>query len=343
MKANLYEGDHTFRLYDYIPRSPLPNEVQVDVAYCGICGSDLHVYHGDYDYRFQTLPRSIGHECSGVISAVGEEVTSWHAGDRVVVRPLDYCGRCVACGTGDYNCCANLNFMGLDSSGALCNRWTVNERTLHRLPEGISLLHGALIEPLAVCFHALSRSESGIDDYAVVIGGGPIGLMTALVARYLGLRVVLSEINPIRLVKARSLGLTAVNPQETDLRQYVLSETGGTGADVVFEVTGAQSGLDNMVELIHPHSRAVLVAAYPHPMQIQLQKLFMREVNLITTRNYNAVDFEAAIQMMAAGTVDFDALITKVLPLGEVQQGMELCTSPNGEVIKVLIDCQTQY
>ena len=342
MKASMYEGNHSFGLHDYEPKAPGAHEVQVDVAYCGICGSDLHVFHGDYDYRFSTLPRPIGHECSGVVAAVGAEVTAWKTGDRVAVCPLDYCGSCVACDSGNHNCCAGLNFMGLDSAGAMCNRWTVHERTLHRLPESISLTHGALVEPMAVCFHALDRSRSKAGDYAVVIGAGPIGLMTALTARYLGLRVVLSELNAVRVQRARELGFTVVDPRETKLKDFVLKSTGGVGADAVFEVSGTQSGLNTAVELIHPHSRVVLVAAYPHPMQIQLQKLFMREVDLTMTRNYNDKDFDDAIDMMAKAPIDFDALITKILPLGKVQEGMELCGSPSGEVVKVLVDCQTR-
>lgn len=342
MKASMYEGNHSFGLHTYEPAPPQSHEVQVDVAYCGICGSDLHVLHGDYDYRFPTLPRAVGHECSGVVAAVGEAVTDWKPGDRVVVCPLDYCGGCAACGEGSHNCCAHLNFMGLDSAGAMCNRWTVHQRTLHRLPDSISLLHGALVEPISVCFHALNRSRSKAGDFAVVIGGGPIGLMTALVARFLGLQVVISELNPIRIGRARGLGFTVVNPKETSLREAVLSATGGVGADVVFEVSGTQAGLDTAVDLIHPHSRVVLVAAYPRPMQVQIQKLFMKEVDLTMTRNYNERDFDAAIAMMEQAPIDFDALITKVLPLGQVQQGMELCASLSGDVVKVLIDCQSQ-
>ncbi|MGE4277902.1 MAG: zinc-binding dehydrogenase, partial [Lawsonibacter sp.] len=205
----------------------------------------------------------------------------------------------------------------------------------------ISLLHGALIEPLAVCFHALERSQSKPGDTAVIIGAGPIGLMTALVARYLGLHVVISEMNPIRIEKARQFGLTTVNPKDMDLRQYIFFATDGVGADAIFEVSGSQAGLDTVTELIHPHSRIVLVAAYPHPMQLKLQKLFMGEVNLTMTRNYNHSDFDAAIKMMEAASVNFDALITTILPLDQVQQGMELCGSPSGEVVKVMISCQS--
>jgi threonine dehydrogenase-like Zn-dependent dehydrogenase len=165
--------------------------------------------------------------------------------------------------------------------------------------------------------------------------------MTALVARHLGLEVVISEVNPARIANAQAFKFTTVNPKKVNIQRYVQAATNGIGADVVFEVSGTQSGLDTVVELIHPHSRIVLVAAYPHPMQLQLQKLFMKEVNLTLTRNYNAADFDAAIGMMKAASVNFDVLISKVLPLDKVQQGMELCASPDGNVIKIMINCQS--
>ena len=341
MKANMYSGNRSFQLCDYEPSPPKAQEVQVDIAYCGICGSDLHVYYGDYDYRFKSLPRSIGHECSGVVAAVGSEVTGWKPGDRVVICPLGYCGDCVLCETGDHNCCAHLNFMGLDSDGALCNRWTVPAYALRRLPDSISLLHGALAEPLSICFHTMERAQIKAGESAVVIGAGPIGLMTALVGRYLGLQVLLSEVNPRRREKARSFGFTALDPTECNVPQYVLDATGGIGADIVFEVSGSQAALDTAVDLIHPHSRIVLVAAYPHPMQLQLQKLFMKEVNLTMTRNCNERDFDRTIAMLETAPFDLDALISEVLPLGQVQHAMERCANPAGDVIKLVIDCQT--
>ena len=339
MKANLYEGNGTFRVHDVEIKHPGPHEVRVQIAYCGICGTDLHIYDGGLDYRIKHLPQAVGHECSGTIAEVGSEVTAWKVGDRVVIRPLDYCGECVACKAGHSHVCANLKFMGIESEGAFQNYWTVHERTLHHLPDSISLKHGALVEPLAVCCHAVSRGELKSGEYAVVIGGGPIGLLTALVARYRGARVVVSEPNPIRLAKVREMGFDAVDPRETDLVKYVYEETNGDGADIVFEVSGSQAGLDTMVNLPHPRGRIVMVASYPKPMQVFLRELFMKEVNLITTRVYEAKDYEDALSMMQANTFDPESLISAVYPLSGVEDGMKLCAS-GGDVVKVLIDCQ---
>lgn len=340
MKANLYEGNGTFRIHDVDIKHPGPHEVRVKIAYCGICGTDLHIYDGGLDYRIKHLPQAVGHECSGVVEEVGSDVTDWKIGDRVVIRPLDYCGTCVACRAGHSHVCANLKFMGIESEGAFQNYWTVHERTLHHLPDSISLKHGALVEPLAVCCHAVSRGELKAGEYAVVIGGGPIGLLTALVARYRGARVVVSEVNPVRLSKVKEMGFDTVNPKEVDLVKYVYEATNGDGADIVFEVSGSQAGLDTMVNLPHPRGRIVLVASYPHPMQVFLRELFMKEVNLITTRVYEAKDYEDALDMMTKNTFDPDALISRIYPLSQVQQGMELCASGVGDVVKVLIDCQ---
>ncbi len=339
-KANLYEGKGVFRVHDVDIKHPGPHEVRLQIAYCGICGTDLHIYDGGLDYRIKNLPQAVGHECSGTVVEIGSEIKEWKVGDRVVVRPLDYCGECIACKAGHSHVCANLNFMGIESEGAFQNYWTVHERTLHHLPDSISMLHGALVEPLAVCCHAVSRGVLKAGENAVVIGGGPIGLLTALVARYRGARVVVSEVNPVRLQKLNDMGFETINPKETDPIKYVKEWTNGDGADIVFEVSGSQPGLDTMVELPHPRGRIVLVASYPKPMQVFLRELFMKEVNLIFTRVYEAKDFDDALQMMSENAFDAEKLISRIYPLSEVQQGMELCASGIGDVVKVMIDCQ---
>lgn len=342
MKASMYEGNQTVKLHDCQPIEPSDHEVQLKIAYCGICGTDLHLFKGGLDYRIKKLPHVMGHECSAVIEKVGSKVTEWKPGDRVVVRPLDYCGNCVACKAGNEHVCANLKFMGIESDGAFQNFWTVPERTLHRMPDNLSLLHGALVEPLAVCCHAVSRGMVKKGDYSVVIGGGTIGLITALVLKYRGARVVVSEINPNRLAKLREMGLDAIDPRETDIVEYVKEQTGGDMADNAFECSGSQPGLDTMPWLCHPRGNAVFVASYPHPMQYFFREHFMKEVNIIFTRVYEAKDFEEALDMMAKNAFDCDALISEILPLGKVQEGIEKCLDPAGKVVKVMIDCQSQ-
>lgn len=342
MKACMYEGNQTMALHEVPPVEPGPHEVQLKIAYCGICGTDLHLFKGGLDYRIKNLPQAIGHECSGTIEKVGSEVTDWKAGDRVVVRPLDYCGECVACKAGHSHVCANLKFMGIESPGAFQNFWTVHERTLHRMPEGLSMLHGALVEPLAVCCHAVSRGGVKAGDYSVVIGGGTIGLITALVLKYRGAKVVVSEINPNRLAKLREMGIEAIDPRETNLVDFVKAQTEGVMADNVFECSGSQPGLDSVPWLCHPRGNAVLVASYPHPMQYFFREHFMKEVNIIFTRVYEACDFDEALDMMSKNAFNCDALISEVISLGKVQEGIEKCLDPAGKVVKVMVDCQTQ-
>lgn len=342
MKASMYEGNQTIRLHDVDPVEPGAHEVQLRIAYCGICGTDLHLFKGGLDYRIQQIPQAIGHECSAIIEKVGSDVTEWKPGDRVVVRPLDYCGTCIACKAGHQHVCANLKFMGIESPGAFQNYWTVHERTLHRIPDDLSLLHGALVEPLAVCCHVASRAEVKPGEFALVIGGGPIGLMTALVLKYRGVDVVVSEINPNRLAKVESMGIKTVNPKEVDVAQYVKEATNGDMADAVFECSGSQPALDTAPWICHPRGRVVLVASYPHPMQYFFREHFMKEVNIIFSRVYEACDFEEALDMMSKKPFDCDALISDVIPLGKVQEGIETCLDPAGKVVKVMVDCQTQ-
>ncbi len=342
MKASMYEGNQTIRLHEIEPTEPGPQEVMLRIAYCGICGTDLHLFKGGLDYRIKHIPQPIGHECSATIEKVGSEVTDWKPGDRVVVRPLDYCGNCVACNNGHSHVCANLKFMGIESPGAFQNFWTVHQRTLHKIPDDLSLPHAALVEPLAVCCHAVSRCGVKPGEYAVVIGGGTIGLITALVLKYRGAKVVVSEINENRLAKLKEMGLDTLNPKEQDLIEYVKADTNGVMADSVYECSGAQAALDATPWLCHPRGNVVLVASYPHPMQYFFREHFMREVNMIFTRVYEACDFEEALAMMAKKPFDCDALITEVIPLGKVQDGIEKCLDPAGKVVKVLVDCQSQ-
>ncbi|MBN9661203.1 MAG: alcohol dehydrogenase catalytic domain-containing protein [Acidobacteria bacterium] len=337
MKAAFYHGHEHISIGDSIPRAPGPGEAQIRVSHCGICGTDLHIFHGKMDHRVQ-MPQIIGHEMSGTLTAVGEGVTGWAAGDRVTVRPLDSCGTCPACLAGHHHICMKLKFIGIDSPGAMQGLWTVPAQTLHRLPENLSFEQGALIEPIAVACHDVRLGEVKPGEYAVVQGGGPIGMLIALVARAAGARVVISEINPFRLALARELGLEAVNPAELDLVEHVNSQTGGAGADVVFEVTGVPAAAEMMTKLPRTRGRIVMVAIYSQPAPVTLFQFFWRELRLIGARVYEPEDFEKAIALAASGSLPIDRIITRVLPLEGLESGFREMER-GGEVMKVLIQC----
>lgn len=337
MKAAFYERNKTIRIGDCTPVEPGPNQVQIHVSHCGICGTDLHIFHGNMDHRVASS-QIIGHEMSGTITAIGSGVDGWAPGDRVTVRPLDYCGQCPACKAGHSHICMKLKFIGIDSPGAMQGTWTVPAHTLHRLPPNLTLEQGALIEPIAVAAHDVRLGELKAGEYAVVQGGGPIGLLVALVAQLEGARVLVTEVNPFRIALARELGLTVVNPQETDVVELVNNETGGAGADVVFEVSGSAAGAELMTKLPRTRGRIVIVAIFAKPPQIDLFRFFWRELRLCGARVYEPEDFEKAIEMAASGKLPLDRVISKVLPLDALQEGFHELEG-GGEVMKILMRC----
>ena len=337
MQAVFFEGNRTFRVGDSVAVEPGAGQVQIRVSFCGLCGTDLHLFHGAMAHRL-TLPHVMGHEMSGTIAKVGSGVEGWSAGDRVTVRPLDPCGHCPACVAGHSHICHNLKFIGIDTPGALQGIWTVPAHTLHRLPDSLALREGAMVEPVAVACHDVRMSDLKAGEFAAVIGGGPIGILVALVAQARGARVLLAEVNPFRLQLARDLGIDAVNPVETDLPQLVNERTGGAGADVVFEVSGSQAGADTMTKLPRTRGRIVVVAIYAEPPKVDLFRFFWRELKLSGARVYEPEDFELAIELAATGRLPLSKLITDVLPLNRLEEAMHRMEG-GGNCMKILVSC----
>ncbi len=337
MKAAYYKEAGKFEVKDGIYRKPEADEAVIKVAYCGICGTDLHIFHGKMDARVKP-PQIIGHEMSGTFVETGSGVTDWKAGDRIVVRPLDWCGECPACKAGNSHICMKLKFMGIDSAGAFQEYWTVKTRTLYKVPENLSLKHAALIEPVAVACHDIRRAKLTNGEYCVVLGGGPIGLLIAMVAKAAGAKVLISEINAYRIQFAKEAGFEVINPLEEDVKAFVENATGGAGADVVFEVTASEPGAKLMTELVRPRGRIVVVGIYSKPPQLDLFKFFWREIELYGARLYESEDFEKGLEISASGLIPLDKLITGVFELADIQAGFESLNN-NTTAIKTLIKC----
>lgn len=322
VSAAFYRGDKQFVVEQVTPAAPRANEVRIRIAYCGICGTDMHVYHGNMDGRVG-LNRIIGHEMSGVVEALGEGVNDVAVGQKVVVRPLDHCGDCPACNAGHKHICHKLKVLGMDTDGAMQELWTVPAHTLHKLPDNLRLDHAALIEPVAVACHDVRLSALQAGEDVVVIGGGPIGVLVAMAARDVGGNVVISEVNPNRLAIAGKLGFDTVNPAEDDLAETINARTQGKGADVVFEVSGTQSGVDAMTAVAATRARIVMVAIHAQKPQVDLFQLFWRELKLIGARVYEPKDYEKAIAMITSGGVDAETVITDVTSLADIQTAFE--------------------
>ena len=335
-RGAFYQGERKFRVAESPAVAPAQGEVTVDIAYCGVCGTDLHIYLGHMDARV-SMPQVVGHEMSGVVSALGPDVAGWAVGDRVVVRPLDPCGACPACAAGHSHICQNLDFLGIDTPGAFQTHWTVPTHTLHRLPDAVPDDIGALIEPLAVACHDVRLGEVAEGDRAVVIGAGPIGVLVALVARHAGADILITEVNPYRVEFARGLGFEALDGRQSDVPARVQEVTDGAGADVVFEVSGSQAGAELMTKLARTRGRIVVVAIFADAPKVDLFQFFWRELRLCGVRVYEPQDFEMAIRLAEAGALPLDRLITRREPLGATQSVFDEIAS-GAEMMKALID-----
>ena len=319
------------------PAPPGAGEVQLEVAYVGICGTDLHILHGAMDARV-TTPAVIGHEMSARVAAVGDGVTGWSVGDPVTVMPLDWDGTCPACRAGNQHVCQNMNFIGIDSPGALQGSWNVPAELLVPLPAELPLEQAALVEPVAVAVHDVRRAELATGDKVVVLGGGPIGVLIAVVAREAGAEVLLSEPNAGRRGMVDALGIDTIDPTSADLLAHVESWTGGAGADAVFEVSGAPAAVLSATDLAKVRGTLVVVAIHPQPRPLNLQRVFWRELRILGARLYQRTDFERAVELIAGGVVPAAALITEVVDIRRIADAFAALES--GRAMKVLVDCQ---
>jgi len=337
MKGAFYQGKKRLSVEEIAPQPPGPGQVRITVAYSGVCGTDFHAYLGHMDQRIKP-PQVIGHEMSGTIAEIGEGVVGFKVGDKVVVRPLDPCLKCPACRRGYSHICYHLNFMGVDSPGCFQSSWTVPAHTLHRLPDDIDLKEAALIEPTAVAAHDVRLGQVSEKDNVVVLGAGPIGTLVALLGQNKGARVLVAEINQFRIKLAREIGLEVVNPLEIDLAEYVAEWTNAAGADIVFEVTGAEANAEMMARLPRARGRIVVVGIFAEPAKVDLRRVFLRELQIQGVRVYQPEDFETAISLVAAKALPTNHLISDIRPLEQIQATFEEIER-GADFMKVLLKC----
>jgi 2-desacetyl-2-hydroxyethyl bacteriochlorophyllide A dehydrogenase len=289
------------------------------------------------DRRVQA-PLIFGHEMSGTVDALGDGVDGWAAGDKVTVMPLVWDATCPACQAGYKHICQNLNFVGIDSPGALQALWNVPASTLIKVPQSADLRDAALIEPVAVAVHDVRRGRVSAGDKVVVVGGGPIGLLIATVARHVGGDVTIVELDPKRRVLAAQLDFTALHPKNFDEPAWLDEWTSGAGADVVFEVSGSAAGIASAIAMAKVRGTIVVVGIHPEPRPVDLQRIFWRELTIAGARVYEQADFETAVELVSSAVIPTGTLITHVIPLDQTQTGLDELDA--GTAMKVLIDVQ---
>ena len=335
ISAAYYKGNKEFQIEKIMAPAPQADEVQIEVAYCGICGTDLHACHGSMDARIGHH-RIIGHEMSGVVAAIGDDVSNVKVGQHVVVRPLDHCGECPACDAGLIHICHNLKFLGLDTDGAFQQLWSVPSHTVHILPDDLSLAHAALVEPVSVACHDVRRSGIKPGEDVLVIGGGPIGMLVGMVAKQAGGNVTISEVSEARLAIAEKLGFTTINPLNEDVPARIMEMTGTKGAEVVFEVSGTQAGVNVMTEAAACRGRIVMVAIHAQKPVVDMFRFFWRELELLGARVYAPEDYEKAIELVTSGAIDAETMITDIGTLDTIQSSFEALEN-NPTAMKSLI------
>lgn len=336
MNVVRYVGNGELEVVDLGVSLPAPGEVQLEVAYTGICGTDLHILHGAMDARV-SMPAVLGHEMSGRVASIGADVEGWEIGDAATVMPLVPCGACPACASGASHICYRLIFLGIDAPGSMQSRWNVPAAVLVRLPDQLSLRAAALAEPTAVAVHDVRRSALVPGEHAVVVGAGPIGLLIATVARSVGGQIVVFEPSQRRREVVAALGFDAVDPVGVDTAAWVDDWTLGAGAAVAFEVSGTAAGMGTAIGCLGAHGRAVVVGIHPSPPPVDLFRVFWRELTLVGARVYERVDYEEAVRLLAAGVIPSDTLITDVVPLDTAEEAFRVMSA--GESMKILLDC----
>jgi (R,R)-butanediol dehydrogenase/meso-butanediol dehydrogenase/diacetyl reductase len=338
MEAVVYRGARRFEIENRVAEAPEPGQVAIEVAYTGICGTDLHIYHGNMDSRVGPAA-VIGHEMSGRVAVIGDEVTGWAVGQPVTVMPTLSCGRCAACQGWNQHICHAMNFLGIDSPGAMQSIWNVPADLMFALPDALPLHHAALVEPVAVAVHDVRRARIGIGDHVVVVGGGPVGVLIAMLSRHRGARVLLVEPNPFRRKVARRIGLRAVDPRTTDVVALVNERTAGAGADVAFEVSGVAGGVNTAVDVLTTRGRLVMVAIHPQPRAVDLHQFFWRELELFGARHYQRADIAEAIRLIDTGAIPAQHLISQTRPVHEVDAAFT-ALEEGADVMKVLLEWQ---
>jgi (R,R)-butanediol dehydrogenase / meso-butanediol dehydrogenase / diacetyl reductase len=334
MRASFYRRNRTFETGAAPMPKAAPGQALLRVRCVGICGTDLHIYQGHLDHRVP-VNGIIGHETfAEVVSAPPD--SGFVEGDRVVVEPVFYCGKCASCRRGASYLCRELKVLGVDVAGGMQEYWAVPADRLLRVPDSISDEHAPLIEPLAVATHDVGRAGIKPEDTVVVFGGGPIGTLIALVSRHRGARVKVVEINRHRIKILQKLGLDTIGPDE-DVIAVVNEWTDGDGADQSFEVSGSPDAARLVTEVVRVWGMVNIIAIHAEPVPFQLYSLFARELNLQGSRLYTRAAWEEAIRLAASGAVCAGPLVSRVIPLEDLQKGMEEALG-GGPVMKVLVD-----
>lgn len=315
---------------------PGPNEACIKIAYCGICGSDLHAFKGNHP--FISLPATPGHEYSGVITALGKDDSDFKVGDRVTIEPSLVCGKCYNCMIGRYNICHNLKVIGCQSDGAMADYIVVPIEKVVSIPDTLSLKYAALAEPLAVGVHAVKRGGSVFNKNVVIIGAGMIGLSTLLSVVKAGAKIIIvTDLSDEKLEIAKSLGATQIiNASKVNPLEIILSKLPYEGIDVAFECVGIESSIRDAIDVVRKGGRVVVAGVFGNEVKVNMANVQDRELEIIGTLMYTRRDFKEAVHMLNNNSFNPDVFISSILPFNEPIEAFKAALNINN--LKILIE-----
>jgi len=341
MKALVLE-EYGKLVYGDVP-SPVvgSGEVLVEVKACGICGSDVHGMDGSSGRRIP--PLIMGHEAAGVIAEVGQGVEGWAKGERVTFDSTVYCGDCHFCRAGKINLCDRRRVLGVAceefrQEGAFAECVAVPARILYRIPEGVSFEHAAMVEPISVAVHAVNRTPVRLNDTAVVIGAGVIGLLVVQALRAAGCgRIIAVDLSPTRLELAGELGADEVlRSDEVDVVEAVRERTGGRGADIAVEAVGIDQTVRTAVDCVRKGGAVTLVGNVSPRVELLLQAAVTRELSLYGSAA-SCGEYPDCLDLMQRGTVRVEAIISAVAPLSEGATWFQRLRDGEKGLVKVIL------
>ena len=313
-----------------------PRQIKVAMKRIGVCGSDIHVFHGRHPYT--SYPVVQGHEVSAMVVEVGADVSGFAIGDKVTIQPQVVCGRCYPCTHGMYNACEELKVMGFQTTGMASEYFVTEAEKALKLPDTVTYEQGAMIEPLAVAVHAIRRYGDVTGKNVLVLGGGPIGNLVAQTARAMGAAgVLLSEISAYRLEAAATCGIKTANPDREDLLGKIVATFGPDKADVIFECVGLDATLKQAIDYARKGSDIVVVGVFADLGTINMGFVQDHELRVIGTAMYRVEDYLKAIELAAGGLITLDALITHTVRFRDYLQAYRIVEEQKDRAMKVMV------
>lgn len=339
MKAAVFLGNGKFETREVTLPEPGEGQVLLRVAACGVCGTDVHIYHGDKGSAKVSPPVVLGHEVAGIVEKIGPGVSSLSVGDHVAVDPNSYCGKCVYCRTGKKHLCENLYAVGVNRDGGFAEKCLVPEKLCYPLKKDIPLRYGAMAEPLACCLHGIDLAGIRLGDSVCVIGAGAIGLLMVQLARLSGAgKVILSASGPLRRKVGLELGADAViDPREEDLSARLEEVLGRSGADVVIECAGTVTATQQAFSAAGKGATVVLfsVPKAGSVHTLDLESVYRKEL-CIRGSFINPDTQGRAVELINNGRIRLDPIITHSFPVTRMEEAILMQMSK--ESIKVVVE-----